>query len=272
MAEYYPLLAKAVSGLTNSTPEMRHAVYERARKALLGQLRALQPPIPEADIEKESQALDTAVARLEAEFAVAAGTLAEPDHSQVAPPPPANPEPPAPPRPGRPQPSSGGTIPGLLRPRVAKPASPSGDGAAPKTETEAAEAKDQPQEAASAPSAWPAKSRPEPQRPVAPQAPAARQGPKGLWIVLAVIGLIVVGVAGAAWKLRDRPEDLAKLKATPVQQETGGKIVGRVGENGSAKDVAAAGAGAGQSSGDARRSRSPIVPPCSSRPPRNRTR
>ena len=69
MADYYPLLAKAVAGLPNSTPETRGAVYERARNALLGQLRRLEPPVPEADIERESQALEVAVARLEAEFA-----------------------------------------------------------------------------------------------------------------------------------------------------------------------------------------------------------
>jgi len=66
MAEYYPLLAKAVAGLPNSTPETRRAVYERARKALLGQLQNLQPPLPEADIARETRALDMAMARLEA--------------------------------------------------------------------------------------------------------------------------------------------------------------------------------------------------------------
>jgi hypothetical protein len=69
MADYYPLLAKAVAGLSNSTPEARRAIYERARTALLGQLRRLEPPVPEADVERESQALEVAVARLEAELA-----------------------------------------------------------------------------------------------------------------------------------------------------------------------------------------------------------
>ncbi|MEW6435660.1 MAG: hypothetical protein AB1508_00655 [Pseudomonadota bacterium] len=69
MAEYYPLLAKAVAGLPNSTPETRRAVYERARKALLGQLQNLQPPVPAADLARETEALDAAVARLEAELA-----------------------------------------------------------------------------------------------------------------------------------------------------------------------------------------------------------
>jgi hypothetical protein len=69
MAEYYPLLAKAVAGIPNSTPELRRAVYERARKALLAQLNSLDPPIPEGDIARETESLDSAVERLEAELA-----------------------------------------------------------------------------------------------------------------------------------------------------------------------------------------------------------
>ena len=68
MADYYPLLAKAVSGLKTSTPETRSAIYERARKALLGQLRSMQPPAPDSAIDRESRALDEAVARLEREL------------------------------------------------------------------------------------------------------------------------------------------------------------------------------------------------------------
>lgn len=69
MADYYPLLSRAVSGLPVSNPETRRAIYERASKALLGQLRAIEPPIPAADIEREENALRDAIARLEAELA-----------------------------------------------------------------------------------------------------------------------------------------------------------------------------------------------------------
>ena len=68
MADYYPLLAKAVAGLPDATAEARHAVYERARKALFGQLRNLDPPVPEEVIEREAQALERAVAQLETEL------------------------------------------------------------------------------------------------------------------------------------------------------------------------------------------------------------
>ena len=43
MADYYPLIAKAVSGLDKSTGEARRALYDRARTALLAQLRGVEP-------------------------------------------------------------------------------------------------------------------------------------------------------------------------------------------------------------------------------------
>ncbi|PNG25310.1 hypothetical protein [Methylocella silvestris] len=69
MADYYPLLARAVAGLADPTPQARSAIYDRARNALLGQLRRLDPPIPVEEIDRESVALEDAVARLEADFA-----------------------------------------------------------------------------------------------------------------------------------------------------------------------------------------------------------
>jgi len=48
MADYYPLLAKALAGLpSTTTPAARQAIYDRARKALIGQLRSLKPPLAE---------------------------------------------------------------------------------------------------------------------------------------------------------------------------------------------------------------------------------
>ncbi|MEZ0251723.1 MAG: histidine kinase [Methylobacteriaceae bacterium] len=68
MADYYPLLARALEALPDRTPALRKAVYDRARSALIGQLRNLDPPVPEADIELERKALDTAIGRLEIEY------------------------------------------------------------------------------------------------------------------------------------------------------------------------------------------------------------
>ena len=68
MADYYPLIARAVQGLADPAPAMRGAVYDRARAALIDQLRALDPPLSEADIDRESGALESAIARVEADY------------------------------------------------------------------------------------------------------------------------------------------------------------------------------------------------------------
>ena len=66
MADYHSLLMRAVANLPNSgTPASRGALYERARKALLEQLRSLRPPLPESDIAREEAALDAAIAEIE---------------------------------------------------------------------------------------------------------------------------------------------------------------------------------------------------------------
>ncbi|MCJ2076291.1 histidine kinase [Methylobacterium sp. E-016] len=96
MADYYPLLARALDALPDRTPAMRKAVYERARNALIGQLRSLDPPLPEADIDLERQALDNAIARLEVDYGAPAPApeVAPPPAPAIVPPPP--PQPPIP--------------------------------------------------------------------------------------------------------------------------------------------------------------------------------
>lgn len=69
MADYYPLLSRAVAGLTNNTGEVRRALYERARTALVNQLRNSDPPLSEADITRERLGLEEAIRRIEAEAA-----------------------------------------------------------------------------------------------------------------------------------------------------------------------------------------------------------
>jgi hypothetical protein len=147
MADYYPLLAKALANMpSRPAPIARRAIYERARKALIGQLRSVQPPMAESDIAGEDAALDRAIDRLEAEYG-----------AQPAPPPaaggskanPAAPSPIAAPRPG----PSVAPAPLALNPR------PSAPGAGPN------------------PPGAPAPQAPNPKPPLAPHSDGARENP-----------------------------------------------------------------------------------------------
>jgi len=112
MADYYSLLAKAVSNLPKAGPEpARKAIYDRARKALVRQLRSLGPALSEADIAREEAALEAAIGKLESQF------------SPTAPTPPAAGARPASPGPAAPRPSSYVPPP---RPAPSAGASPSG--------------------------------------------------------------------------------------------------------------------------------------------------
>jgi len=80
MADYYPLIARAVAGLTSNSGEVRRALYERARNALIAQLRSSDPPLSEAEITGERLALEDAIRRVEAEAAAQeTGAAAEPE-------------------------------------------------------------------------------------------------------------------------------------------------------------------------------------------------
>jgi hypothetical protein len=69
MADYYPLIARAVANLEKNNGESRRALYERARNALLNQLRSVTPSLNESDITRERLALEEAVRKVEAESA-----------------------------------------------------------------------------------------------------------------------------------------------------------------------------------------------------------
>jgi hypothetical protein len=69
MTDYYPLIAKAVAGLEKNTGDQRRALYERARTALVAQLRGLDPSLSESEITRERLALEEAIRKVEAEAA-----------------------------------------------------------------------------------------------------------------------------------------------------------------------------------------------------------
>ena len=89
MTDYHQLIARAVEGLDSSTGEVRRALYERARNALVAQLRSSQ--ISEADINKQRLALEKAIRKVEAE--AARKSRSEPRSDPRATAPPANPPP-----------------------------------------------------------------------------------------------------------------------------------------------------------------------------------
>jgi hypothetical protein len=90
MADYYPLIAKAVAGLDKSTGEARRALYDRARAALVAQLRGVTPALVESDITRERLSLEEAIRRVETEAARRSRTDLPPRAAPAAAPPRAN--------------------------------------------------------------------------------------------------------------------------------------------------------------------------------------
>jgi hypothetical protein len=127
MADYQPLIQRAIAGLDKNTGEARRALYERARTALVAQLRGVKPPLQEAEITRERLALEEAIRKVEAEAArrtrvdppaVPAPAASAPRFPNAAAPIPNRPaRPPAAPAPGAPRPP----LPGPPAP-AAKPA------------------------------------------------------------------------------------------------------------------------------------------------------
>jgi hypothetical protein len=69
MADYYPLVARAVAGLEKNTGEARRALYERARTSLVAQLRGVTPALSESEITRERLALEESIRKIEGESA-----------------------------------------------------------------------------------------------------------------------------------------------------------------------------------------------------------
>ena len=85
MADYYPLIARAIAGLDPSAPgESRRALYERARTALIAQLRSVQPPLSESEITRERLSLEEAVRKVESEAAQRAREASRPGGGAAA--------------------------------------------------------------------------------------------------------------------------------------------------------------------------------------------
>lgn len=88
MADYKELLRRAVEALPENNGAARRAVYEKARAALVGQLRAINPPLAARDITAHRLQLEDCIRQVEQEAseAVIAGLGAGRDDNPPPPP------------------------------------------------------------------------------------------------------------------------------------------------------------------------------------------
>ncbi|WIY52291.1 hypothetical protein O9Z70_12580 [Devosia sp. YIM 151766] len=134
MADYKELLRRAISALPENNGAARRAVYEKARSALVGQLRAIQPPLAARDITQHRLQLEDCIRQVEQEASEAVinlgreGVLAARPAPVVPEPQPARPTPPADPvpAPDEPpvQPEPGGAIDDAAADEAVKPEPP----------------------------------------------------------------------------------------------------------------------------------------------------
>jgi len=67
MADYYPVLARAVSRLAINDAQARREIYERAQTIVIAELRRQDPQKSAPEIMRELAALETAIRRVEVE-------------------------------------------------------------------------------------------------------------------------------------------------------------------------------------------------------------
>jgi hypothetical protein len=67
MADYYSIIAKAVSMLDPNTEGARRRLYERARSAVIAEMHRAEPALDESDIVAAQMSLELAIGEVEAE-------------------------------------------------------------------------------------------------------------------------------------------------------------------------------------------------------------
>lgn len=68
MVDYVAILRKTIDGLGTNTPDVRKKVYEKARVSISSKIAAIQPPPPQAAVDKQMAILEKAISDVEAEY------------------------------------------------------------------------------------------------------------------------------------------------------------------------------------------------------------
>lgn len=72
MADYEPIIARAIAKLAENTRAERDLIYERAQAVLIAELKKRNPSISNAELARERAALDDAIRRIESTYENAA--------------------------------------------------------------------------------------------------------------------------------------------------------------------------------------------------------
>jgi hypothetical protein len=74
MTDYYAVLKKAVSGFEAESGDARRSVYDKARSALIAQLKSIDPPLTTSEISRQRLELEEAIRKVEREASAARAT------------------------------------------------------------------------------------------------------------------------------------------------------------------------------------------------------
>ena len=186
---------------------MRNAVYERARSALVEQLRSLEPPLSQGDIDRECRDLDEAIS--------ASGSRPQPCPGAEAA--------------SRPAPASR-RAPRRARRRRPPPAPPPGTRRVrrPRRKT-----RTRPSRPFSPNRPCPTRSRPGPRPRVDSRSPVVHSPGRARAVILgSILALVIGAIAIAAWFLRDTPRrspSRRRFRCRAAPPAEGPKIAERVG-------------------------------------------
>ncbi|SDU34773.1 hypothetical protein [Stappia sp. ES.058] len=132
MADYYPVLKKTVAALPENTGAARREIYQRARKAIVAQLKGYDPPLSPSEITAEQLRLEESIRKVEAEAARETLGYSQPSSAAA---PAAAPKPPAPKAPDQDAPAPKATTERSTATPAQGPPEPKAPVAAPRIET-----------------------------------------------------------------------------------------------------------------------------------------